>query len=507
MFKKLLIANRGEIAVRIARACRELGISPVAVYSDADRASLHVRYADEAINIGPAPSNESYLSIEKIIAAAKRTGAEAIHPGYGFLSENASFAEAIEHAGLVLVGPTAAAMKLMGSKTSARSAAIAAGAPVVPGTTSPVESIEEALKTADEIGFPVMLKAAAGGGGKGMRLVRSREEIASALSMAQSEALSSFKDAAVYIEKYIERPRHIEIQLMADTFGNTVTLGERECSLQRRHQKIVEECPSPVVDEDLRRRMSEAAVKIARAANYVNAGTIEFLVDQEKNFYFLEMNTRLQVEHPVTELVTGRDLVQEQIRVAAGHPLSFSQSDIVMRGAAIECRIYAEDPDNNFLPSPGLIKKIKTPSGPGVREDSGIYEGWEVPVYYDSLLTKFCVWAQTRELAVNRLARALDEYAIEGIHTTLPLFRSIVRNQEFRRGDFDTSFIDRFLGQQSQALSLAKETSEAEQQLIDIAAIAAVLHSKTNAHQRNTETPQATESRWKTHGRLAQRRF
>jgi acetyl-CoA carboxylase, biotin carboxylase subunit len=507
MFKKLLIANRGEIAVRIARACRELGISPVAVYSDADRASLHVRHADEAVHIGPASSNESYLSIEKIIAAAKRTGAEAIHPGYGFLSENATFAEAIEQAGLVLVGPPASAMKMMGSKTSARQAAIAAGVAVVPGTTSSVGSIDEAIKTAEQIGFPVMLKAAAGGGGKGMRLVRSRDEIAGALSMAQSEALSSFKDASVYIEKYIERPRHIEIQLMADAAGNTVYLGERECSLQRRHQKVVEECPSPVVDEDLRKRMGEASVRIARAAGYVNAGTIEYLVDQEKNFYFLEMNTRLQVEHPVTEMVTGRDLVHDQIRVAAGDPLSFSQEDIVMRGAAIECRIYAEDPENNFLPSPGLIKRIKTPAGPGVREDSGIYEGWEVPVYYDSLLAKFCVWAQTREMAVKRLARALDEYEIEGIRTTLPFFRSIVRSPEFQRGDFDTGFIDRFLSQQNQERSSGGETNETDQQLIHIAAIAAVLHGKANAHRLNATTLQGTESRWKTYGRLAQRRF
>ena len=507
MFKKLLIANRGEIAVRIARACRELGISPVAVYSDADRASLHVRYADEAVNIGPAPSTESYLSIEKIIAAAKRTGAQAIHPGYGFLSENATFAEAVEQAGLVLVGPPATAMKMMGSKTSARHAAIAAGVPVVPGTTSSVASIEEAIKTAEEIGFPVMLKAAAGGGGKGMRLVRSRDEIASALSMAQSEALSSFNDASVYIEKYIERPRHIEIQLMADQVGHTVYLGERECSLQRRHQKVVEECPSPVVDEDLRKRMGEASVRIARAAGYVNAGTIEFLVDQEKNFYFLEMNTRLQVEHPVTEMVTGRDLVHEQIRVATGEPLSFSQDQIVMRGAAIECRIYAEDSENNFLPSPGLITRIKTPGGPGVREDSGVYEGWEVPVYYDSLLAKFCVWAQTRETAVNRLARALDEYEIEGIRTTLPFFRSIVRNQQFKRGDFDTGFIDRFLNQQNQAPASGEETGEADRQLIDLAAIAAVLHSKANASELNAATLQTTESRWKRYGRLAQRRW
>jgi acetyl-CoA carboxylase biotin carboxylase subunit len=509
MFKKLLIANRGEIAVRIVRACRELGISPVAVYSDADRASLHVRVADEAVNIGAAPSSESYLSIEKIIAAAKQTGAEAIHPGYGFLSENAAFAEAVEQAGLVLIGPPAAAMQMMGSKTSARSAAIAAGAPVVPGTTAAVTSSEEAIKTADEIGFPVMLKAAAGGGGKGMRLVRSREEIASALSMAQSEALSSFKDAAVYIEKYIERPRHIEIQLMADKFGNTVYLGERECSLQRRHQKVVEECPSPVVHEELRKRMGEAAVRIARAANYVNAGTIEFLVDQEKNFYFLEMNTRLQVEHPVTEMVTGRDLVHEQIRVAAGEPLSFSQADITLRGAAIECRIYAEDPDNNFMPSPGLINKIKTPAGPGVREDSGVYEGWEVPVYYDSLLAKFCVWAETREMAVKRLARALDEYEIGGIRTTLPFFRAIVGNAEFQRGDFDTGFIDRFLNQQNET-NLNKEDSKTdatEQLLADLAAIAAVLHNQSTAKQISAATPQATESRWKASGRLAQRRF
>jgi acetyl-CoA carboxylase, biotin carboxylase subunit len=507
MFKKLLIANRGEIAVRIARACRELGISPVAVYSDADRAALHVRVADQAIHIGAAPSSESYLCSEKIIAAAKRVGAEAIHPGYGFLSENADFAEAVEQAGLVLIGPPASAMRLMGSKTSARSAALAAGAPVVPGTTSPLASIEEAIQTADEIGFPVMLKAAAGGGGKGMRLVRSREEVAGALSMAQSEALSSFKDASVYVEKYIERPRHIEIQLMADSFGNTVYLGERECSLQRRHQKVVEECPSPVVDEELRKRMGEAAVRIAQAANYVNAGTIEFLVDQEKNFYFLEMNTRLQVEHPVTELVTGRDLVHEQIRVAAGQPLSFSQADLQMRGAAIECRIYAEDPANNFLPSPGLISRIKTPGGPGVREDSGIYEGWEVPVYYDSLLAKFCVWAETRELAVRRLARALDEYEIAGIRTTLPFFREIVRNQDFQSGNFDTGFIDRFLSQQNQTAAADPEADETSQPLADIAAIAAVLHRKASASQLKTASPQATESRWKTSGRVAQRRM
>ena len=504
MFKKLLIANRGEIAVRIARACREMGITPIAVYSDADRAALHVRACDEAVHIGPAPSIDSYLAIEKIIAAAKRTGAEAIHPGYGFLSENADFADAVEHAGLVLVGPPAAAMRMMGSKTNARNAAMAAGAPVVPGTTSAVESADVALQTADEIGFPIMLKAAAGGGGKGMRLVRDRQELTSALALARSEALASFQDAAVYIEKYIERPRHIEIQLMADRFGNTVYLGERECSLQRRHQKIVEECPSPVVDEDLRRRMGEAAVGIARRAGYVNAGTIEFLVDAEKNFYFLEMNTRLQVEHPVTEMVTARDLVHEQLRVAAGERLSFTQEEIVMRGAAIECRIYAEDPNMNFLPSPGRILNIRTPGGPGVREDSGIYPGWEVPVAYDSLLAKFCVWAETREAAVHRLARALEEYSIEGIQTTLPFFRALTQNEEFRRGDFDTGFIDRFLNQMP--AEQAAPPAAAAQRLADMAAIAAVLHHTAHAKPVRVDSAKTVESRWKMSGRVAQRR-
>lgn len=503
MFKKLLIANRGEIAVRIARACREMGISPVAVYSDADRASLHVRLSDEAIHIGPALSSESYLRADKIIDAAKRAGAEAIHPGYGFLSENAEFAFAVERSGLTLIGPPASAMRLMGSKTSARLVAQKAGAPVVPGTTSPLDSVEEAERVADETGYPVMIKAAAGGGGKGMRVVRSREEIASALSLAQSEAQASFKDSSVYIEKYIERPRHIEIQLIGDRAGRMVYLGERECSLQRRHQKVVEECPSPVCDESLRRRMGEAAVSIARSAGYCNAGTIEFLVDQERNFYFLEMNTRLQVEHPVTELVTGRDLVREQIRVAAGEDLSFSQDEIQMRGAAIECRIYAEDSENNFLPSPGRITGLRVPYGPGVRDDSGIYEGWEVPVYYDSLLAKLCVWAEDRETAVKRLARALDEYAIEGIRTTLPFFRAVVRNEQFKRGDFDTGFIDRYLSSQNNA---NPSTGDHDKTLADMAAIAAVLHARAGATRSEIEKPVSEQSRWKLHGRMERRR-
>ncbi|HKY06217.1 MAG TPA: acetyl-CoA carboxylase biotin carboxylase subunit, partial [Blastocatellia bacterium] len=508
MFKKLLIANRGEIAVRIARACREMGISPVAVFSDADRASLHVRASDEAIHIGPAPSAESYLRIDRIIDAARRVGAEAIHPGYGFLSENADFAEAVESAGLVLVGPPASAMQIMGSKTSARAAAIEAGAPVVPGTTSAVASVEEARAVGEQTGYPVMLKAAAGGGGKGMRLVRSREEMQSAFDLARAEALSSFKDASVYIEKYIERPRHIEIQLMADRHGNVVHLGERECSLQRRHQKVLEECPSPVVTPELRRRMGESAVNIARAAGYVNAGTIEFLVDRELNFYFLEMNTRLQVEHPVTELVTGRDLVHEQIRVAAGERLSFSQEDVVMRGSAIECRIYAEDPDKNFLPSPGVIKTLVVPQGPGIRYDGGSYKGWEVPIYYDPLLAKLCVWAETREMAIRRLARALDEYAVEGIHTTLPFFRAVVRNAEFQRGEFDTGFIDDFLSRKREDIEPQHtERVDEEARLRDIAAIAAVLHTKASATVRTPDTAQSAESRWKLYSRMAQRRL
>lgn len=502
MFKKILIANRGEIAVRIARACREMGISPVAVYSDADRASLHLRVADQAIRIGPSPSSESYLLIDKIIDAAKKSGAEAIHPGYGFLSENAEFAEAVEESGLVLIGPPASAMKLMGSKTNARQIAQAAGAPVVPGTVSPLESIEHAERVSDEVGYPVMLKAALGGGGKGMRLVRAREEIASAFSLASAEARSSFNDASVYIEKYIESPRHVEIQLIGDRFENIVYLGERECSLQRRHQKVIEECPSPIMDQDLRRRMGEAAVSIARSAGYQNAGTIEFLVDRERNFFFLEMNTRLQVEHPVTELVTGRDLVHEQIRVAAGEALSFSQDEVVMRGAAIECRIYAEDWENNFLPSPGRITKLVTPAGPGVRYDSGSYQGWEVPIYYDPLLAKLCVWAETREAAINRLTRVLNEYVVEGIRTTVSFFREVVHSDEFRRGEFDTGFIDRFLHSRPTRHGAPAEKDAAP---ADIAAIAAIMHTRTSG-SRQEASPVTKESRWKISGRVAQRK-
>src|SRR5919206_1008356 len=445
MFKKILIANRGEIAVRVIRACREMDIAAVAVYSEADAPALHVRLADEAYPIGPAPSSESYLRAERVIEAARKSGADAVHPGYGFLAENAEFARAVNEAGLVFIGPTPEAMELMGSKTSARRAAIAAGAPVVPGTTEALTSVEDARETAARIGYPIMLKAAAGGGGKGMRLVAQESELASAFETARGEAASAFGDESVYLEKAVERPRHIEIQVFADAHGNFVHLGERECSIQRRHQKVIEECPSPINDSTLRERMGAAAVQIARAADYVGAGTVEFLVsDVTREFYFLEMNTRLQVEHPVTELVTGYDLVREQIRVASGAPLSFSQETVEWRGHAIECRVYAENPENDFLPSPGRITHLRVPAGPGVRDDGGVYEGAEVSIYYDPLISKLATWGRTRLEAIERMRRALGEYTVGGIKTTLPFFRQVMCDEEFVAGRLDTGFIERF---------------------------------------------------------------
>ncbi|MGB9086164.1 MAG: acetyl-CoA carboxylase biotin carboxylase subunit, partial [Terriglobales bacterium] len=419
MFKKILIANRGEIAVRIIRACREMGIATVVVYSDVDRAALHVRKSDEAYPIGPAPAAESYLRMDKILDVAKRSGAEAIHPGYGFLSENAKFAQACADAGVKFIGPSPHSMNLMGSKTSARREMEKAGVPFVPGTSRGLASAEEGEQVAERIGYPVMLKAAAGGGGKGMRLVHTRQELRSALESAQSEAQRSFGDSEVYIEKAIVNPRHIEMQVLADEHGNTVWLGERECSIQRRHQKVLEEAPSPIVDPDMRRRMGEVAVRVAQAASYTNAGTIEFLVDEQKNFYFLEMNTRLQVEHPVTELTTGLDLVHLQLRIAAGEKLPFAQSDVQIRGHAIECRIYAEDPDNNYFPSPGKITVLLQPAGPGIRRDSGMYEGWNVPMDYDPLLAKLIGYGTDRQQAIMRLDRALYEYFVAGIKTNI----------------------------------------------------------------------------------------
>jgi len=443
MFKKILIANRGEIAVRVLRACHEMGIAAVTVYSDVDRAALHVRKADEAYPLGAAAASESYLNIPKILDVARRSGADAIHPGYGFLSENAKFAQACGDAGVKFIGPTAAAMDAMGSKTRARQAMEKAGVPFVPGTSRGVESFEEAEQVAARIGYPVMLKAAAGGGGKGMRLVHAPAQLKSSLEAARSEAQSSFGDDEVYIEKAILNPRHIEMQVLADEHGNTVYLGERECSLQRRHQKVLEEAPSPIVDAEMRRRMGEVAVRVAQAADYTNAGTVEFLVDQLKNFYFLEMNTRLQVEHPVTELVTGLDLVHLQISIAAGEKLPFTQEDVRIRGHAIECRIYAEDPDNNYFPSPGEITLLLEPSGPGIRQDSGMYEGWNVPLDYDPLLAKLIGYGSDREQAISRLRRALSEYFVGGIKTNLSLFRRILGDADFLSAKLDTGFLER----------------------------------------------------------------
>jgi acetyl-CoA carboxylase biotin carboxylase subunit len=499
MFRKILIANRGEIAVRVIRACRDLNISPIAVFSEADAASLHVRLSDEAYCLGAAPSAESYLKISSIIEVAKRAGADAIHPGYGFLAENADFARAVTEAGLVFIGPSAEAMQVMGSKTSARRAAIQAGAPVVPGTTDALKSFEEARQTAVEIGYPVMLKAAAGGGGKGMRQVSAEADLRSALEAAQSEALSAFGDSDVYIEKVVVKPRHIEVQIFSDKQGNYVHLGERECSIQRRHQKVIEECPSPINDADLRQRMGESAIKIAQSVAYVGAGTVEFLYsDVSREFYFLEMNTRLQVEHPVTELVTGLDLVREQISVAAGNSLSFTQSEVQWNGHAIECRVYAEDPENNFLPSPGKIAFLRVPAGPGVRDDGGVTEGDEVSIYYDPMISKLAAWGRDRAEAIDRMRRALDEYAVGGIRTTLPFFREVIRDREFIDAKLDTGFIERF-NQRRAAFDEKPDEGATER---DIAIIAATLayQRATKSNNGRVTTPQ---SKWKLSGRVS----
>ncbi len=498
MFKKILIANRGEIACRVIRACRDMNIATVAVYSSADKDALHVRMADEAYFIGEPPSNESYLRQDKIIAVAEKSGAEAIHPGYGFLSENAEFVREVTRRGLTFIGPSPDAMDAMGGKISARKIAIKAGVPVVPGTTEPLQSADDALTTAREFGFPVMLKASAGGGGKGMRLVEKEGDLKNAFDAAQSEALASFGDADVYVEKAIVRPRHIEIQTFSDTHGNYVHLGERECSIQRRHQKVVEECPSPINDAELRQAMGECAIKVAKAVDYVGAGTVEFLVsDLDKSFYFLEMNTRLQVEHPVTELVTGIDLVREQITVANGAELSFSQSDISWDTHAIECRVYAEDPENNFLPSPGKITRLRVPQGNGVRDDGGVYEGAEVSIYYDPMISKLAVFGKTRREAIDRLRRALREYEVGGIKTTLPFFREIVEDEEFIAGNLDTGFIPRF-NQRREPKVLDDETR-------DLALVAAALtfSDKQKVVSNEIGETRQTVSRWVLAGRTA----
>jgi len=471
VFRKILIANRGEIALRVIRTLREMGIRSVAVYSDVDRSALHVRKADEAARI------ENYLDIAAVIEAARTHGADAIHPGYGFLSENPRFARACEDAGITFIGPSSRSIELMGSKTEARRVAQEGGAPIVP--------------SGDTAGFPVMLKAVAGGGGKGMRRVDRQEDYSSAYEAASSEALRAFGDGRVYAEKLIRNARHIEIQIFGDKHGNLVHLGERECSVQRRHQKVIEESPSPLIARmpDLRRRMGEAAIKAARAAGYYNAGTVEFLAENDGNFYFLEMNTRLQVEHPVTELVTGLDLVRLQIEVAAGAALPFRQEDVALRGAAIECRIYAEDPANNFLPSPGRIKQLAEPSGPGVRLDSGIYPGWTVPVDYDPMLSKLSVWADTREHAIERMLRALGEYRVDGIKTNISLFQTILNDAAFRRGDLHTGYLDQLL---ANGMSFEKQPPPGYEEI----AIAVY------ATRKKPPTPQPpSASAWKISGR------
>jgi acetyl-CoA carboxylase biotin carboxylase subunit len=465
MFKRVLIANRGEIAVRVIRACREMGIESVVVFSDVDRKALHVRKADYAYHIGPATASESYLNVAKILDVARRSGAEAIHPGYGFLSENAGFARACRDAGIKFIGPSPESMDMMGSKTRARQNMKRAGVPFVPGSERGLD-LDAAERLAEQIGYPVMLKAAAGGGGKGMRMVSSRDELRSAYENARSEAQRAFGDNEVYIEKYIVNPRHIEMQIFGDEHGNVVYLGERECSVQRRHQKVLEEAPSSIVDEDMRRRMGEIAVRVGKAANYYNAGTVEFLVDRDRNFYFLEMNTRLQVEHPVTELVTGLDLVHLQMHIASGQKLPFTQEEIKLRGHAIECRIYAEDPDNSFFPSPGQITRLISPSGPGIRRDSGMYEGWTVPLDYDPLLAKLVGYGETRDQAIHRLLRALYEYFVGGIKTNISLFRRILKDPDFQAGDIDTGFLDRLL---------SKPNNETDERRPIIAALGAAI--------------------------------
>lgn len=492
MFTKVLIANRGEIAVRILRACRELGIETVAVYSDADRQALHVRYATEAYLLGPAPASESYLKGEKIIQIALESGAGAIHPGYGFLAERSDFAQAVEEAGLEFIGPKPSAIAAMGDKAVARETVTNAGVPVVPGTEGTGNlSDDELLKLAPEIGFPLLVKATAGGGGKGMREVTNLDEMPLLLESARREAKSAFGDDNVYLEKLILGARHIEIQILADKHGNVVHLNERECSLQRRHQKLLEESPSSFVDEDLRQRMGAVAVKAAEAVSYESAGTIEFLVDKDKNFFFLEMNTRLQVEHPITELVTGIDIVKEQIRIARGRKLSFTQEDVQINGAAIECRINAEDPHNNFMPSTGRITHSVLPTGPGIRVDTGVYPGFEITPYYDPMISKLIVWGETRAQAILRMRRALEEYKIVGVRTNIPFHQRMMDSHRFMGGQYDTRYVEEEFSME--------EVREENKTLLDVAAIIATLvkHEQVERAAHVVRRNERDTSNWK----------
>lgn len=505
-FRKVLIANRGEIALRIIRACRELGLRSVAVYSDVDRDALHVRMADEAYHIGPAQAAQSYLHIPALLKVAERSGAQAIHPGYGFLAENAEFVRACQRAGLIFVGPPVEAQLAMGEKTAARRTAKAAGVPIVPGAMSDVEDDQHAREIAESLGYPILLKAAAGGGGKGIRLVREAKDLLSALRTARSEAQSAFGDGRVYLEKAIAPARHIEVQFIADTHGNAVHLGERECSIQRRHQKLIEECPSPIVDAELRERMTSATLQLIRSIGYINAGTAEFLVGPDRSFYFLEVNARIQVEHPVTEWCTGIDLVQEQFRVAAGLPLSFTQDDIVLRGSAIECRVSAEDPENRFLPATGTIAALQEPSGPGVRVDSSLYAGLQVPLYYDPLLSKLIVWGKDREQAIARMRRAVAEYQIVGVRTTLPFVSWLMEQPRYIAGDMSTDFIAEEWDTRRER---SGEESEEEQEVgptrEQVAAIVASLLMDAGVKEeqlrsRPADEGQGERSRWRERG-------
>ncbi len=498
---KVLIANRGEIAVRLIRACREMGLTTVAVYSECDRAALHVRYADEAYYLGPSPPSESYLRIDKLIDAARRAGADAVHPGYGFLAENADFAREVTAAGLTYIGPPAAAIEAMGSKTAARRVAMDAGVPVVPGIVEPLDAsvaLDAIACIADDIGYPIFVKAVAGGGGKGMRLVADPMDLASAIRGARSEAGSSFGDAHIYLERQLLRPRHIEIQLLADHHGAIVPFTERECSIQRRHQKVLEESPSVAVTPEVRRALADAACAVAKAVGYTNAGTIEFLLDQDGKFYFLEMNTRLQVEHPITELVSGVDLVHWQIRIARGERLTLDpEATLQPRGHAIECRIYAEDPDNQFLPSPGTVRGRRVPGGPGIRrDDGGVTPGLDVPIFYDPLIAKLSAWGGDRPQAVSRMARALGEYEVRGIKTSIPFFRWLLQEEDFREGRFDTTFLDRELARRN-GEPFVTVPAEAER----IALLAAAIHAVEQAARGEQPKAAAPASGWKMRGR------
>jgi acetyl-CoA carboxylase biotin carboxylase subunit len=494
MFQKVLIANRGEIAVRIIRACREVGLGTVAVYSEADRQSLHVRLADEAYLLGPAPARDSYLRVDKIIDIAKKVGAHAIHPGYGFLAERGDFAAACEANGIVFIGPKPSAIAAMGDKMTARETVRKAGVAVVPGTEDVGNlSDEDLLAIAPKIGFQLLIKATAGGGGKGMREVRSLEEMPGLLSSARREAESAFGDGNVYLEKLVEGARHIEIQILADTFGNVIHINERECSIQRRHQKLVEEAPSAFIDDALRQKMGEVAVKAAQAVNYVNAGTIEFLVDKDHNFYFLEMNTRVQVEHPVTESVTGVDIVKEQIRIARGRPLQYKQEDIKMNGAAIECRINAEDPFNNFMPSTGVITHSQVPTGPGVRVDTGVFPGFEITSFYDPMISKLIVWGETRAQAIMRMRRALEEYRIVGVRTNIPFHQMLMDSPRFMGGQYDTRFVE-------ERFSVQEQDDPAMAEIAAVFATLAAHHQSQHAAQFVQRNERDT-SNWKWVGR------